>query len=127
MQNAETLNPEQIREFLKSSEAIAFAGQSQGEKYAWAQQLLVGQEYASQGKKDRGLIRAYLCKMTGLSMPQTARLVQMYRETGVVVLNHALLLDQVFGNGEGCAEILAARAVGWHTFIVRSDRQKSKR
>jgi transposase InsO family protein len=84
MQNAETLNPEQIREFLKSSEAIAFAGQNQAEKYAWAQQLLVGQEYACQSKKARGLIRAYLSKMTGLSLPQTARLIQMYRQTGVV-------------------------------------------
>jgi transposase InsO family protein len=84
MQNAETLNPEQIREFLKSSEAIAFAGQSQGEKYAWAQQLLVGQEYACQNKKERGLIRDYLSKMTGLSLAQTARLIRKYRETGVV-------------------------------------------
>jgi hypothetical protein len=84
MQNAETLNPEQIREFLKSSGAIAFAGQSQAEKYAWAQQLLVEQEYARQSKKERGLIRAYLSKMTGLSLAQTARLIQMYRQTGVV-------------------------------------------
>lgn len=90
MQNAETLNPEQIREFLKSSEAIALTGQSRAETYAWAQRLLVEQEYASQGKKDRGLIRAYLCKMTGLSMPQTARLIQMYRETGVVALKPSL-------------------------------------
>lgn len=84
MQNAETLNSEQIRSFLEAGDAIKFVGQSRAEAYAWAQQLLVGQEYAGQGKKQRGVIRAYLSKMTGLSMAQTARLIQMYRETGVV-------------------------------------------
>jgi transposase InsO family protein len=84
MQNAETLNPEQIRSFLETGEGITFAGQGQAETYAWAQQLLVAQEYACQGKKERGVIRAYLSKMTGLSMAQTARLIRMYRETGVV-------------------------------------------
>lgn len=86
MQNAETLTPEQIKELLKSSEAIELTVKSRAERYAWAQRLLVGQEYACQGKKERGVIRAYLSKMTGLSMPQTARLVQMYRETGAVAL-----------------------------------------
>ena len=86
MQNAETLNPDQIREFLKSSETITLSGQSRAETYAWAQRLLVGQEYACQGKKERGMIRAYLSKMTGLSMAQTARLIQMYQATGEVAL-----------------------------------------
>jgi transposase InsO family protein len=86
MQNAETLNPEQIGNFLKSGEAIAFASESRAETYAWAQRLLVAQEYACQGKKERGVIRAYLSKVTGLSMAQTARLIQMYRETGRVQL-----------------------------------------
>src|ERR1039458_1972545 len=40
-------------------------------RYAFAQQLLVAQEYARQGKKQRGAIRAYLSKMTGLSLPPT--------------------------------------------------------
>ena len=90
MQNAESLNAEQISEFLKLGEAISFAGQSRGEKYAWAQRLLVAREYACQGKKERGIIRAYLSKVTGLSVPQTARLIQMYRETGVVELKPQL-------------------------------------
>ena len=86
MQNAETLNPDQIKEWLKSSAAMELKVRSRAETYAWAQRLLVGQEYARQGKKERGVIRAYLSKMTGLSMAQTARLIQMYRQTGAVVL-----------------------------------------
>ena len=86
MQNAEALNPEQIKNFLEVGEGLTFESQSRAETYAWAQQLLVAQEYASQGKKERGAIRAYLSKVTGLSLPQTARLVQMYKETGLVQL-----------------------------------------
>src|SRR6476660_2685214 len=80
MQNAETLNPEQIRRFLETGEGITFAGQGQAETYAWAQQLLVAQEYVCQGNKERGVFRAYLSKMTGLSMAHTARLIRMYRK-----------------------------------------------
>lgn len=86
MQNGETLNPDQIKEWLKTSAAMELKVRSRAETYAWAQRLLVGQEYARQGKKERGVIRAYLSKMTGLSMAQTARLIQMYRQTGAVVL-----------------------------------------
>jgi transposase InsO family protein len=84
MQNAETLNPGQISEFLKFGQAIEFTGQSRSETYAWVQDLLVAQEYAGQGKKERGVIRTYVSKVTGLSLAQTARLIQMYRQTGVV-------------------------------------------
>jgi transposase InsO family protein len=86
MQNAETLNPDQISQFLVLGDGIEFAGQSRAERYTFAQQLLTAQEYARQGKKQRGAIRAYLRKMTGLSLPQTARLIQMYLATGTVEL-----------------------------------------
>jgi transposase InsO family protein len=46
--------------------------------------VLVHQEYAAQGKKARGVVRAYLAKMTGRSMPQITRLIGKYRKTGRV-------------------------------------------
>jgi hypothetical protein len=84
MQNAETLSPEQIREFLKSSESIEFAGQDRAELYAWVQRVLVGQEYGVQGRKQRGAVRAYVSKVTGLSLPQVTRLIRQYRHDGMV-------------------------------------------
>src|ERR1700676_4441412 len=84
MQNAEALTREQIQEFLKGSEAIEFSGQNRSELYGWVQQVLVAQEYAAQGKKERGGIRSYIGKMTGLSFPQVTRLIRQYRATGVV-------------------------------------------
>jgi transposase InsO family protein len=84
MQNAETLTQEKIQEFLKSSKSIEFTGQDRGELYAWVQRVLVGQEYAGQGKKARGLIRAYVSKVTGRSLAQVTRLIRQYRQEGVV-------------------------------------------
>lgn len=85
MQNAERLTPEQIQEFLKGSEGIEFAGQSRAERYEFVQRVLVAQEYAAQkSKKQRGAIRAYLSKVTGLSLPQLTRLIRQYRQDGVV-------------------------------------------
>lgn len=84
MQNADRLMPEQILQFLRGSQAIEFSGQNRAERYQFVQQVLVGQEYARQGKKQRGAIRAYLSKVTGLSLPQVTRLIRQYRPSGVV-------------------------------------------
>ena len=45
MQNGEALTAEQIQEFLKGSEGVCLAGQSQKEVYAWVQGVLVAQEF----------------------------------------------------------------------------------
>jgi transposase InsO family protein len=84
MQNADVLTQEQIQEFLKGSRSIRFTGQDRGELYGFVQGVLVAQEYAQQGKKERGAVRAYLSKVTGLSLPQMTRLIRKYREEGVV-------------------------------------------
>jgi len=84
MQSAEALTAEQIQEFLSGSKDIEFAGQDRCEVYAWIQRTLVAQEYHKQGKKRRGAIRAYVAKVTGLSLPQVARLIRRYKRTGKV-------------------------------------------
>ena len=86
MQNAETLSPDRIREFLNLSREIEFTAQNRAEVYAWVQRTLVAQEYARQGKKPRGTLRAYIKKVTGLSLPRIARLVRMCRATGILEL-----------------------------------------
>lgn len=84
MRNAESLTHSQISEFLKASEGIEFAGQGRAEVYGWVQRMLVNQEYVGQGRKQRGAIRRYLSKVTGLSLAQITRLIRAYSETGVV-------------------------------------------
>jgi transposase InsO family protein len=84
MQNAEALTERQINEFLKGSEGIEFTGQSRAEVYSWSERILVTQEYARQGKKQRGAVRNYLSKVTGLSLPQITRLIRSYQRSGRV-------------------------------------------
>jgi transposase InsO family protein len=84
MQNAEGLNLDQISEFLRASHGIEFSGQGRAETYDWTQRVLVAQEYACQDKAARGEVRAYIAKVTGLSLAQVDRLIRMYRETGRV-------------------------------------------
>src|SRR5712692_5020848 len=84
MHNAEGLSQARIREFLQSSSEIEFTGKGRREVYAWTERVLVAQEFAGQGRKQRGLIRAYIQKMTGLSASQVTRLVRSYRDTGRV-------------------------------------------
>jgi hypothetical protein len=84
MQNAEDLSLVQISEFVKASYGIEFSGQNRAERYAWTERVLIAQEYASQGKKQRGQIRGYISKISGFSLPQVARLIRMYRASGKV-------------------------------------------
>jgi transposase InsO family protein len=84
MRNAESLTQSQICDFLAASEGIEFAGQGRAEVYGWVQRMLVNQEYGRQKRKQRGAIRAYLSKVTGLSLAQITRLIRAYSETGVV-------------------------------------------
>src|SRR5260370_40556661 len=86
MQNAEKLATDQIHDFLRVSREIEFVGQSRKEVYGWVERTLVVQEYAGQSKSGRGSIRAYMSKVSGLSLPQLARLIRQYRETGMVAL-----------------------------------------
>src|SRR6202165_374347 len=82
MQNAEDLSPTQIGEFLKASEGIDFSGASRAEAYGWIQRTLIEQEYGRQRKKERGVIRAYLSKVTGRSLAQITRLIRLYVQLG---------------------------------------------
>jgi hypothetical protein len=69
---------------LKASAGIEFSGQNWKEIYAWVEKMLVAQEYQQQRKKQRGEIRAYLSKVTGLSLAQITRPIRAHARTGKV-------------------------------------------
>src|SRR5450759_4477059 len=48
------------------------------EVYNWVGQTLVGQQYHILLKEEKGLLRIYLAKMTGLSRAQVTRLIGQY-------------------------------------------------
>jgi hypothetical protein len=84
MWNAESLSREQIREFLKSSQGIEFAGCGRDEKYAWVERVLRAQNYGKLSKGERGVVRAYVEKVTGMSTSQTTLLIRAFLDHGVV-------------------------------------------
>jgi transposase InsO family protein len=84
MRNAESLSREQIQEFLKSSAPIEFAGCGRDEKHAWVERVLGAQNYAELGKRERGVVRAYVEKVTGISTAQTTRLIRQFLDQGGV-------------------------------------------
>jgi hypothetical protein len=84
MKNGERLSLEQIRAFLGASGEVGFKAANRRELYEWTERTLCAQEYASLGRSDKGLVRRYLAKVTGLSRAQVTRLIGKYAEIGTV-------------------------------------------
>lgn len=73
---------EEIRAFLQASEELHVAGKNRNEIYSWMEQTLVGQQYHRLKKEEKGLLRSYLGKLTGLSRAQVRRLIGQYLGQG---------------------------------------------
>src|ERR1017187_8135690 len=75
---AEKLSLVEIEAFLAASESVRFAGPrglpGRTEIYGWVERLLCHHEYPLQGRRSKGLLRAYVEHMTGLSRAQSTRL-----------------------------------------------------
>jgi len=84
MKEEEPMSLEQIRAFLEASEEIRFEGRNRKEIYGWVRQTLIEQQYQIRGKAEKGLLRSYAAKMTGLSRAQVTRLIRQYVGTGEV-------------------------------------------
>jgi len=84
MDDTEASSLEQIRAFLAGSGEVRFAGQRREEVYTWVETTLVRLEYARLDKPGKGLVRRYICRMTGLSRAQVTRLIALQRRTGRV-------------------------------------------
>ena len=78
MQTPERLSLEQIEAFLEASGEVGFKGENRDEIYAWVNQTLRQQRYEELKRSERGLLRRYVEKMTGLSRAQTTRLITVY-------------------------------------------------
>ena len=81
---SEKLSLLEIEAFLAASDGVRFEGGSRTGLYNWVEKLLCGHTYALAGRRDKGLLRAYIERMTGLSRAQTTRLIGSYLRTGQV-------------------------------------------
>ena len=78
MEAGEGLSLERIRAFLENSEELGFKGRDRREVYVWINDTLRQQRYEELVRGNRGLVRRYLRKMTGLSRAQVTRLIGQY-------------------------------------------------
>lgn len=75
----------QLREFLKLSQGATFSRKDRDEAYEWIGRTLGKFGYHRLGKKDKGIVRAYIRKVTGYSATQLDRLIRRKLEVGRVV------------------------------------------
>jgi transposase InsO family protein len=73
-----SLSLEEIQAFLEASGEVGFKGRNREEVYEWINKALRGQHYQELKRSDRGLVRRYVEKMTGLSRAQVTRLITLY-------------------------------------------------
>lgn len=81
---AEKLSLVEIEAFLAASESVRFVGCGRTEIYGWVERLLCHHEYPLQVRRSKGLLRAYVECMTGLSRAQSTRLIGGYVRVGRV-------------------------------------------
>ena len=84
MDDSEATSLEQVRAFLAGSEEVRFVGQCRTEIYAWTERTLLRHRYARLSRREKGLLRRYVARMTGLSRAQVTRLIASYAEIGHV-------------------------------------------
>lgn len=75
---------EQVRCFLQGTESVEFHVQGKDERYAWTELTLRRFQYRTLGKGERGLLRRFIERVSGLSRAQVTRLVCQYLKTGRV-------------------------------------------
>lgn len=87
MNDSHIVSIAQIKSFLKINSAIKFKAVSKREKYEWIDNVLTKFRYLGLSKKEKGVVRNYIAKMTGLSQSQTDRIIAKKRKFGKVFLN----------------------------------------
>ena len=84
MQHAERLTLAEMREFLAANDTLSFAAAGRKQIYGLVEGVLHAQKYLGLSRKDKGIVRRYLVKISGLNVAQITRLIARWRERGVV-------------------------------------------
>jgi hypothetical protein len=81
MQNLERLSLEEMKEFIEGSRTVALAAEGREASYGFIERLLKQQQYRKLRKGQRGVVRRFLVKVTGLSRAQVTRLIAGWMKT----------------------------------------------
>lgn len=75
MDDAQITTLEQIKQVLKGAKAIAFKRVRREPIYRWIEAVLNRFDYFELGRKDKGLVKTYLQRLSGFSRAQMTRLL----------------------------------------------------
>ncbi len=84
MLNPTALTLAEIKEFVKSPNAISFKSKSKDERNKWIENILQQHKYFQALRPDKTIIKKYIQTMTGLSRQQLTRLISDYRKRGTL-------------------------------------------
>jgi len=110
MDDSQITTLEQIRLVLESPRGLEFEGTSREGRYGWIEAVVERFDYFSLGKKGKGLVKAYLERMSGISRAQVTRLVSKKLQDGSIKLSY-----------EGCHRITATYTVLDHELLAQTD------
>ena len=81
---------EQVRKVLDCSEGVTFKAVGREQRYHWIDAVLKRFDYFELGRKDKGLLKAYLQRFSGLSRAWLTRLVARKLREGAIRSLHGL-------------------------------------
>ena len=81
MQDIERLTLDQIREFVEGSRTIGFSAPKREGVYEFIERVLKSQQYRRISRGQKGIVRRFLVKMTGLSRAQMTRWIGRWMKT----------------------------------------------
>lgn len=74
----------QLKEFAKLTQGAAFTKTNKEEAYTWINTTLTKFRYFRETKKGRGLVKRYICTMTGYSNTHVDRLIKEKKVSGCI-------------------------------------------
>ena len=75
---------EQVRQVLASPRGIAFKGRDRAQRYAWIEAVLKRLNYFELKRGEKGLLNAYLRRLSGISRAQITRLIRRFLRDGAI-------------------------------------------
>lgn len=89
MNEAQVRTLEQVRQVVAGTQALEFRGAEDDEgRYAWIEQVLRRFGYRQLGRADKGVVLAYLQRLSGYSRAQVTRLVARWVDAKPLVKNY---------------------------------------
>lgn len=84
MKDSKIKSIKDVKRFLKKASELSFKKEDQREAYDWVETVLKKFKYLKLSKKEKGVIKEYIEKMTGYSRSQVTRLIEKYVMEGTI-------------------------------------------